>query len=119
MRRLTVVLVLLCGSAATAVPDKAPPPRPVVRPVVESSLPTGGRNIRQFAFDGDPATVFVSDRPAKKGDYLTLTFDKAVQLKSVAVLTGRPDGADALADGALEVSRDGKSFTPIGTLTAG
>jgi hypothetical protein len=95
----------------------APPPRLVVRAVVESSLPTAGRHIRQSAFDGDPATYFASEGNAKKGDHLTLTFDEPVCLLSVAVVTGRANGADP-ATGLLEVSHDGMSFTPVITLGA-
>ncbi len=116
MRRLTVVLVLLCGSAATAVPDTAPPPRPVVRAVVESSLPTAKGNIRQFAFDGNASTSFESARDAAKDDHLTLTFDAPVQLRSAAAVTGRP-GAEAEASAYLvESSADGATFGPVGAV---
>jgi hypothetical protein len=98
--------------------DTAPPPRHVEYAVVESSLPTAGGRIRQFAFDADPATYFASDRNPTKADHLTLTFDHPVALRSVAVLTGRPGGEDALS-GVLDVSADGTAFETVATLANG
>src|SRR5262245_39196644 len=101
-----------------ALADTAPPPRPVEYAVVESSLPTAGGRIRQFAFDADPATYFASDRNATRADHLTLTFDHPIALKSVAVLTGRPGGEDALS-GVLELSADGGVFETAATFANG
>jgi hypothetical protein len=110
---------LLALPAAAVSAPVAPSPRPVERAVIESSLPTGGRGIRQFAFDADPATAFVSDKNATKADHLTLTFDHPVALESVVVLTGRAGGADVLATGVLEVSADGTTFESVGRFSAG
>jgi hypothetical protein len=97
----------------------APPPRPVEAAVVESSLPTAGSRIRQFAFDANPATYFASDTNPTAADHLTLTFDHPVALKSATVLTGRPNGDDALAEGVLEVSADGTAFVPAAKFESG
>lgn len=116
--RLLVALaaVLVCRPAHA---ETAPPPRPAETAVVESSLPTAGGQIRQFAFDADPATYFASGRNPTAADHLTLTFDHPVALKSVAVATGRPDGSDALTAGALEVSADGTAFESAATFEKG
>jgi hypothetical protein len=119
MRRLAVALLGLSVSAATAVPETAPLPRPVVRAAIESSLPTGGANIRQFAFDADPKTAFASAGNPKVGDHLTVHFDDPVTLRSASLATGRADGTDALAAAAWEVSTDGTKFTPAGLVTGG
>jgi Peptidase of plants and bacteria/F5/8 type C domain len=87
-------------------PKKAEP----VAASVESTLKTSGGQIRQFAFDGDPSTYFVSDSKPTKDDHLTLVFDKPVILKSLELQTGRPKGEDALTSGRVELSADGKSF---------
>src|SRR4051794_33992339 len=84
-------LLLVSVTTATIAAEPAPAPRRVVRAVIESSLPTAKGNIRQFAFDGDPATYFASDGNAKKNDHLTLTFDQPVKLYAASVLTGRSD----------------------------
>lgn len=118
MRRLTVVLLALTASAAAAVSDPAPPPRSVVRAVAESSLPTAGGNIRQFAFDDNPTTFFASTGNAAKGDHLTLVFDEPVPFRSVSVVTGRADGTDAVATGVLEV-HDGNGFHEVAALSKG
>ena len=104
----TVVAALWCSPVLAAEP--APVAAPVERAAIESSLPTSGGRIRQYAFDNDPATYFASDRNPTKADHLTLTFDGAVKLKSVTVVTGRSNGDDALAAGAIELSTDGTTF---------
>jgi hypothetical protein len=118
MRFRTPAVVLLTAFPSPAV-EVAPPPRPVELAVVESSLPTAGGRIRQFAFDADPATYFASDGNPTKADHLTLTFDAPVALKDIAVVTGRPDGADALAAGVLEVSADGAAFEALAAFETG
>jgi hypothetical protein len=117
MRLLPFAALLVALPAAAETP--APAPRPVVPAVAESSLPTGGGRIRQFAFDADPATYFASDRNPTAADHLTLTFDRPVSLRSVSALTGRPDGSDALTAGALEVSADGTKFEPVSAFDRG
>jgi hypothetical protein len=78
----------------------------------QSTLPTGGKDIRQYAFDGDPKTAFASKGNATKADNFTLTFDAPVTLKSATVLTGSMDGKPQ--DVVLEVSTDGKAFKSLG-----
>jgi hypothetical protein len=87
--------------------------------VAESSLKTASGQIRQFAFDGNPDTTFASDGKPGKDDQFTLTFDRPVTLKSVAVTTGRAKGDDALSSGVLQVSADGKAFTDAAKFAAG
>jgi hypothetical protein len=120
MTRSLLPLVLIASPAWTA--ETAPPPRPVARPAtaaVESSLATAGGNIRQFAFDGDPDTVFASEKNAASTDHLTLTFDAPAAVASVRVTTGRPKGGDVLAAGVLEVSADGKAFEALAAFADG
>jgi hypothetical protein len=89
----------------------AHPPKKPVAAVVESSLKTAGGNIRQFAFDGDPDTYFVSDGNPGKDDHFTVRFDEPVTVEQVHVTTGRPQKEeDVLTSGTLEVSKDGKTF---------
>ncbi|OWK36455.1 sigma-70 family RNA polymerase sigma factor [Fimbriiglobus ruber] len=86
------------------------PSDPTVSATVETNLGTAGENIRQFGFDGNPATAFVSARNPRPGDYYTLVFDHPVDVKSVGVQTGDPDGGRALTAGNLEGSSDGTRF---------
>jgi RNA polymerase sigma factor (sigma-70 family) len=114
------------GSEVRPVEEPAGPvatePRPVVVGVpvtVETSLRTGGGQIRQFAFDGDPATYFASaDNPAA-ADHFTLRFDNPVSVRLVSVQTGAPDGGRKLAAGRLEVSADGATFEPLAAFKNG
>jgi hypothetical protein len=117
MRRLTVVLLALTASAATAVSDPAPPPRRVVRAVAESSLPTTGGNIRQFAFDGNASTYFESARDVAKDDHLTLTFDEPVKVRAVEVVAGRPGVETDLKAHVMEYSADGTTFSTVWAVT--
>ncbi|QEL16699.1 secretory protein [Limnoglobus roseus] len=86
---------------------------------IDSSLPTAGGQIRQFAFDAEPNTFFASNRNATKEDYVILTFGESVKLASVNVLTGRPNGMDSLDAGLLEVSSDGSKFEQAGVFDGG
>jgi Peptidase of plants and bacteria/F5/8 type C domain len=121
----SAVFALLLALPALAAVDPvpvAPPPRPVTRSVaavVESSLATGGSQIRQFAFDGNPDTYFASEKNAGKADHFTLTFDTPVTVKSVRVTTGRPKGGDALTAGVLELSADGQAFEELAKFADG
>jgi hypothetical protein len=96
-------------------PAKAGP----VYAVAASSLKTATGQIRQFAFDGDPDTTFASDGKPGKDDHFTLTFDRPVTLKAVAVTTGRAKGGDALGTGVLQVSADGKTFADVAKFATG
>jgi hypothetical protein len=112
--RLALLVLVDCifGNATAA------EPKPIAA-VVETTLATGGKNIRQFAFDADPNSYFASDKNPGKDDHLTLVFDAPVTVKTVAVMTGKPDGADKLMAGKLEGSEDGKAFTPLADFTDG
>jgi hypothetical protein len=115
MIRPLALLAALASPCAAAEPAK---PRPATA-VVESSLATGGGQVRQFAFDGNPDTYFASEKNATKADHFTLTFDAAQPVKSVRVTTGRPKGGDELAAGVLEVSADGKAFEELAKFAGG
>lgn len=87
--------------------------------VVESSMPTASRQIRQFAFDGDTETYFASANHPGGGDHFTLVLDRPVPVSSIAVVTGRPDGSDTLDAGAMEVSDDGIAFAELAKFADG
>jgi hypothetical protein len=110
-----LVAVLIAAAPARSAAGE---PKPV-RATVETTLATGGGNIRQFAFDGNADTWFESDKSPGKDDSLALTFDTAVTVKSVEVTTGKADGTGKLTTGRLEGSEDGKTFRPLATFTDG
>jgi hypothetical protein len=101
------ILLSFCVASVSAQEKTAETP---VFAVVESSLKTDGKQVRQFAFDGAAETYFASKDNPTKEDQFTLVFDKPVAVKAVEVLTGKPKGDDALESGILEVSTDGKKF---------
>lgn len=90
-----------------------------INAVIETTLNTEGKNIRQFAFDGNLDTCFASAQNPTHADHFTLVFDRRVNLKAVTVTTGRPDGNDKLEEGTLEVSTDGKRFRSCGRFADG
>ena len=94
-------------------------PAPGIAAIVESSLTTSGTRIRQFAFDADPATYFASDKNPTKADHFTLTFDAPVEIRSFAILGGRPNGDDAPAEAVVELSTDGKECESAAKFAAG
>src|SRR4051812_42653979 len=122
-RCLLFLLAIAFASAPLTAQEKRAAGPPEIAAVVETSLKTefakkGGKqesvgHIRQFAFDGDPNTYFASATNPTEKDHFTLTFDKAVSVKSITVTTGRPKGEDKLAAGSLEVSADGKKFESL------
>jgi hypothetical protein len=97
-------------------PALAVAPKKTVRSVpaaIESTLSSAAGHIRQFAFDGDADSFFVSAVRPRPSDHFTLVFDQRVAVKSIVVSTGRPTGEDQLDSGVLEVSWDGKKFEPL------
>jgi hypothetical protein len=112
-RSFAVVLLSVPLNASAHAAEKP------VHATVETSLSTASRQIRQFAFDGDPKTYFASDQNPSAADHFTLVFDKPVAVKSIEVHTGKPRGGDALDSGSLEVSADGKKFESIAKFADG
>ncbi|AGA29557.1 basic secretory protein-like protein [Singulisphaera acidiphila] len=92
-----------------------------VAAVVETTLETGSKQIRQFAFDGDAETFFASKENPSVSDHFTLVFEQPVSVKSIAVITGQPgpESAGKLETGVLEVSTDGETFTELAKFANG
>jgi hypothetical protein len=116
--RPALAAIFLCAALVSA---QTPPKQPAmpVAATVTTTLATGDRHIRQFAFDGDPDSYFASDKNPGKADHFTLVFDKPVSLKSLTVTTGIPKGGDALDAGTLEVSSDGTKFEELARFADG
>lgn len=115
---MVLVLVALPGSAADPTPAATPAGKSIAA-IIESSLATGKNQIRQFAFDANPETCFVSEKNAGKGDHVTLTFDAPVKAKSIRVETGRLKSDDGMGQGVLEVSADGTAYTELAKFANG
>ena len=111
--RSCIIVLLLLGASVRA----AEIPREVVR--VESTLATATTQIRQFAFDKDPATYYASKSNATKQDFFTLVFEKPITIQSIIVLSGTPKGEQQLSAGEIAVSTDGKKFESIGQFKDG
>lgn len=103
------ICYLLVAALIPSSPAIASDPKPL-RATVESTLPTGAGRIRQFAFDGDEATYFASERAPSAEDHFTLVLDRPIVAQSIAILTGKPDGSNTLESGTLELSDDGETF---------
>lgn len=108
--RMALAAIPLIVLAAGLSPTGAGPGEPLVAARVQSSLTTANRQVRQFAFDRDPNTAFVSAGIPTTSDHLTLTFDVPVPLTSVEVVSGHKDGSLKLQAGSLEISEDGQAF---------
>ena len=108
------LLVAGAGFGLVAAPSRADEPRAKI--AIVSSLATEGDHIRQRAFDGKTDTFFESTEPVKADDHFTLTFDEPATVQSVAVATGRPDGAAKLSGASVEVSDDGTTFDRVATV---
>jgi hypothetical protein len=112
--RLSMVAALWFVVGSFAYADDAP-----VTATIESSLVTADDHIRQLAFDGDLDTSFVSTGNLRADDHLTLVFDKPVAVRSITVTTGGAESDEALDEGALELSADGKAFERQATFAKG
>jgi len=109
---LLVIVAFQIGPTANG--DESP-----LSATVTSSLATAEDHIRQFAFDGDPTTAFISADNPHANDSLTLEFDAPVAVRSIKATSGRSDGRDVLESGALEASADGKTFERLATFAGG
>jgi hypothetical protein len=92
---------------------------PGVQGWIESSLSSSPGHIRQFAFDGDPASYFLSSENPSSRDHFTLFLEKPVALTSVEVHSGRAAGEGGLDAGLLEGSADGKAFQVLARFEKG
>jgi hypothetical protein len=92
---------------------------PPLAATIETTLSTASDQIRQLAFDGDQDTFFASGANVGPADHFTLAFDKPAAVKSIRIVTGRPDGDDALDAGTLQVSSDGKAFEDLAKFSSG
>jgi len=122
MRRLprivfTILISSLPGPALADAPKKIA--ARLVVATVESNLTSASGHIRQFAFDGDADSFFVSTARPRPSDHFTLVFDKRVAVRSIVVTSGRPTGEDQLDSGVLEGSWDGKKFERLAKFVAG
>src|ERR1700722_5084554 len=115
---LSIQMLWMAASAAVAAESEPKSAKAAATARIETTLSTASRQIRQFAFDGDAGTYFGSVQNPGTADHFTLIFDEPVEVKSLAVVTGRPDGGDALDAGKLETSVDGKSFQDRANFTA-
>jgi Peptidase of plants and bacteria len=124
MRRMTrfcftVPILFLAAATAVGAEPNLKSNKPPVTASIETTLSTASRQIRQFAFDGDPGTYFGSVQNPGMSDHFTLIFDEPVVVNSIAVVTGRPDSSDMLEAGKVETSVDGKTFHDRANFTAG
>jgi hypothetical protein len=117
--RCLFAILLLCLAAQTLTTQAQETAKSAVAATIETSLKSASGQIRQFAFDGDGDTFFLSARNVKSSDHFTLLFDKPVTVNSIVVTTGRPKGGDRLDAGALEGSDDGKTFEPLAPFREG
>ena len=118
MRTSTCLLWLAIPVVAPAAPDAKPDASAVVA-TVESTLGTSGKQIRQYAFDGDPMTFFASATNPVASDHFTLALDRPVPVRSIVVFAGPPDGGERPGQGSLEVSGDGLVFEEVAKFREG
>lgn len=105
---LCLFVMTLCVAVRSA--DEKPAAPGAIGASVATTLATASPQIRMFAFDGDEKSYYASSGNPTANDHFTLVFDKAVELKSVSVATGRVNGDDKLDAGELQFSADGKTF---------
>ena len=60
-----------------------------------------------------------SKEPPGADSHFTLVLDRPVRLRSIAAVTGRADGGDAVRSGTLEVSADVRTFRELARFAGG
>ena len=83
---------------------------------ISTSLPVHRRFYKENAYDGLNSTFFFSEAAPRPGDHVTLTLDRASDLSTIKIVTGRKNGKDILESGNLELSTDGKTFKKVAPL---
>lgn len=116
---VSLLLLALLASPAVVTADDEPATKPPVTATVATTLTTDADQVRQFAFDGDDATWFLSGDQPDADDHFTMTFDQPVAVTSIAVTTGTPEGDARVEAGHVEVSADGENFESIAMLAGG
>lgn len=71
-----------------------------------------------FAFDGNDATFYKSDKAPVAGDHFTVVLKEPTRVHAIEVLTGI-NNKGLLDDGEVLVSADGLTFRPVATLKKG
>ncbi len=104
--------------AATAPAEKSAESKSVVA-TVDCTLPSERRHIRQFVYDGDESTYYKSAEKITADTSFTFKLDEAVDIKSVAVLTGNDEGEDLLPAGVLEVAGVDGEFREVAKFADG
>ncbi|HEY3964170.1 MAG TPA: PQQ-binding-like beta-propeller repeat protein [Planctomycetaceae bacterium] len=115
LHRIAIIFVLSLHTLAmlARAEPSGDPTNPPITAEIDTTLATGNRQIRQFAFDGDDATWFGTSTNPRSTDHFTLVFEKPVVAGLVSVVTGRADDTDRLESGRLEISADGKTFKQL------
>lgn len=83
---------------------------------VESTISGSKKHDIAEVIDGSRETWFQGYRPPYRNDFVAVVLGKPQKLTSVRVLTGKPDGANRLEAGVLELSTDGRTYghaTPL------
>jgi len=121
MPRLALLLpMLVLASGPLARTAAAALDAPPVDAVVESTTATSGDHIRQYLFDGDDATYYLTETAPGREAVVSLVFDEPVQVESIEVRTGSPEGeGEAAAGAALEGSEDGRAFERLADFADG
>ena len=89
-------------------------PKPLKGFKVATSLKGYGDHQPFAVIDGDPQTFFWSNSGPVKGDYFTVSFDRPKSGEKVIIKTGKAsEYADALENGVLEASADGKVWNVL------
>ncbi len=103
------------GRIVLSLDDRLTAPASVI-----ANLPTQKGKEKETLVDWNPSTWMWVSRAMKKGETVTIVFDKPLKCQSIDCRSGKPNTTDdILIDSDLEFSNDGKSFYKVADFTFG
>ena len=112
-----LVLPVLAASFGSRVVAAAVVP-PTVEGLLYSTMPSEGTHHPEMAADSDEKTYFRSAYGMDDGDEFLLRLSQPIPVSVLKIMTGDPEGQDALTTGFVETSTDGVNFTRAATFNA-
>lgn len=92
--------------------------RPTPHPLFLSNNGDAGQGFERI-FDGNPRTFWSSNQEQQKDGWYCLDYGTPIVIRNATLLMGGKRADDFVKLGQFEISNDGQTWTPVGTLKSG